>query len=183
MKSTPMAAMTLCVVYCISYIVLLDPEQFTLSYLCVGDPCPTVCARVPEYRLDHPLIEKTFAPLLWVDVRVRPDYWQWQEHKLPVSADLEEDELETARRRATESGNPEAETLEAASKTQIHKQSALRLLDEARIALREGDLDSAGQKALAAQEIDVRYGLFEDRPEYVLADIERLNEGSADGQR
>lgn len=76
--------------------------------------------------------------------------------------------------RAAKSGFPEAK-VQLRKLDQLEKRHpALKLLNEARVALRHGDVDSARKKALAAKKLDVAYGLFDDRPEHVLADIARL---------
>jgi hypothetical protein len=42
------------------------------------------------------------------------------------------------------------------------------------MAMQKGQLDSARNKARTAQNLGVTYGVFDDRPEHVLADIDRL---------
>jgi general secretion pathway protein D len=54
------------------------------------------------------------------------------------------------------------------------KQQALALLAEARQELKRGNYESAREKAIAASGIDVTYNLFEDRPEALLQDLDRL---------
>ncbi|MFG0332825.1 MAG: hypothetical protein ACF8TS_05625, partial [Maioricimonas sp. JB049] len=54
------------------------------------------------------------------------------------------------------------------------QQKAQQLLAEAREALQDGDLTTAEQKVDAAEQIDVAYGLFDDRPEIVRHDINRV---------
>jgi len=53
------------------------------------------------------------------------------------------------------------------------KEKAMRLLREARNDQKAGRLDEARTKAKRAADLDVRYGLFDDRPDLVLADLER----------
>jgi general secretion pathway protein D len=53
------------------------------------------------------------------------------------------------------------------------RQEALQLLAEARKALQQGRFDEAERLALDAQSKEVHYGLFDDTPERVLADIRR----------
>lgn len=78
---------------------------------------------------------------------------------------------------AAEAGNHEAKMrLKVLNrKRRRKKRMAERLLYEARVALKEGHLDSARQKALVARKLDVRYTLFDDSPDLVLKAItERL---------
>lgn len=54
------------------------------------------------------------------------------------------------------------------------KEQALALLREARKLLTSGELQAAREKAEAAARIEVTYNLFEDRPEAVLQELDRL---------
>ncbi|HSG70577.1 MAG TPA: hypothetical protein VLA12_09190, partial [Planctomycetaceae bacterium] len=54
------------------------------------------------------------------------------------------------------------------------KDQALALLKAARQEMQAGQLLSAREKALAAQELKATYGLFEDNPELLLEDLNRL---------
>ena len=54
------------------------------------------------------------------------------------------------------------------------KQQATSMLAQAREALKNGDLVSAREIAKQASQIDVTYELFEDRPELVTAEIDRV---------
>ncbi|MEO1999164.1 MAG: hypothetical protein ABGZ17_28290, partial [Planctomycetaceae bacterium] len=53
------------------------------------------------------------------------------------------------------------------------KQEAARLLLEARIDITAGRHEQARAKALKAKQLNVAYNLFEERPEHILADVER----------
>ena len=55
------------------------------------------------------------------------------------------------------------------------RQQALGLLQEARTALEEGRLDEAKEKSQKARAMDVVYGAFDDRPELLLADVDRAS--------
>ena len=50
---------------------------------------------------------------------------------------------------------------------------AIVLVRQARAALGRGDIAEARLKALQARQLGVTYGLFDDRPEHILAEIER----------
>ena len=56
---------------------------------------------------------------------------------------------------------------------------AKALLSKARAALKEGRVDEAKELATKADEMKVAFGLFEDTPEIVLADIERASNSTA----
>ncbi|MBM82902.1 MAG: hypothetical protein CMJ78_20255, partial [Planctomycetaceae bacterium] len=58
------------------------------------------------------------------------------------------------------------------------KNQAVGLIKGARGDIRIGQLDSARRKAEEAKQLNVKFGLFEDRPENVLAEIQRI-EGQA----
>lgn len=53
------------------------------------------------------------------------------------------------------------------------KAQAEALVTSARNDIRAGDYDAARKKALSAMELKVSYGLFDDRPELVIADLDR----------
>ncbi|QDU52469.1 outer membrane porin HofQ [Gimesia panareensis] len=53
------------------------------------------------------------------------------------------------------------------------KEQAVVLLKQARQSLKSGNYDDARTLALQAQDYDVAYQLFEDRPQHILAEIER----------
>ena len=55
---------------------------------------------------------------------------------------------------------------------------AKALLSKARTALKEGRVDEAKELAMKADELKVAFGLFEDTPEILLADIERAGNGA-----
>lgn len=56
------------------------------------------------------------------------------------------------------------------------KEQAAALIAQAREDFKAGRHDEARRKALQADELDVTYDLFEDRPEILLADVDRLSE-------
>ena len=55
-----------------------------------------------------------------------------------------------------------------------NEQLAASLLQQARAALEQGRMSDAKEKAQQAQELHVAYGVFDDRPELVLADVDSL---------
>ncbi|MFV0444237.1 MAG: hypothetical protein ACK5Q5_11770 [Planctomycetaceae bacterium] len=62
------------------------------------------------------------------------------------------------------------------------KQLATQLLGQARAALQQGDVDAARHFAMQADQLEVAYDLLEDRPDTLLADIERsAGQGSVAG--
>lgn len=54
------------------------------------------------------------------------------------------------------------------------QEQAAQLVAQARQDLKAGRYDDARRKALAADELDVTFGVFDDRPELLLADLDRL---------
>ena len=70
---------------------------------------------------------------------------------------------------------------------QVHDGNATRkgtivpLLTKARALIKEGRIDEARNCALVAATFDVTYGLFEDRPQLILADIRRIQTVSVAG--
>ena len=56
------------------------------------------------------------------------------------------------------------------------RQQAMTALQQARQELQSGRVDAARQKALAAQKLNATFGLWDDRPEALLDEIERLAE-------
>ncbi len=90
---------------------------------------------------------------------------------------------------AAVSGSKEAKTGSAPGTSQEHshhsahdQDSAARakeLVRQAREALASGDLDKAERLALEAQSYEVHYGLFDDTPERVLADVARMRQAEA----
>lgn len=59
------------------------------------------------------------------------------------------------------------------------KANANQLVSQARQALKAGDLAAARELVAQAEQIDVAYGTFDDRPEMVREDIERLVSGQS----
>jgi hypothetical protein len=70
---------------------------------------------------------------------------------------------------------PETPTADVSSS----RETAQRLVREARVALTEGRVDEAKQKALAADRMNVAFALFEDRPSAILAEIRKLESAQA----
>jgi general secretion pathway protein D len=56
-----------------------------------------------------------------------------------------------------------------------NKERALALVKSAREELKKGRVDAARQKAKEAASLDVTYSIMEDRPELILADIDRVD--------
>ena len=52
---------------------------------------------------------------------------------------------------------------------------ALELIRQGRAELQAGRFDNARKKALQARQLNVVFGMFEDRPDTLLADIDRCN--------
>lgn len=73
-----------------------------------------------------------------------------------------------------DASQPSAPAQPAAAAGAEDQQKAQQLLSEARMALQNGDLATAEQKVAAAEQLDVAYGLFDDRPEIVRHDLERV---------
>jgi len=63
------------------------------------------------------------------------------------------------------------------------KTIAASLVAEARSLAKEGKLDEAEEKARQAQELKVNFGWFADKPESVLADIQRARRGTGHDER
>ncbi|MGE3317496.1 MAG: hypothetical protein AB7O26_20475 [Planctomycetaceae bacterium] len=63
------------------------------------------------------------------------------------------------------------------------RQTAQQLVREARVALTEGRIDEAKQKAIAADRLNVAFALFEDRPSAILAEIAKLQSPQAGEER
>ncbi len=76
LQALPLVALVL---YVVSYGVLLDPVCFVSSPLQLSGPATTVFMRDPQYRLKDPLVNKIFKPMVWIDQKVRPNYWGWTE--------------------------------------------------------------------------------------------------------
>ncbi|MFK7817163.1 MAG: hypothetical protein AB8G99_00470 [Planctomycetaceae bacterium] len=73
--------------------------------------------------------------------------------------------------------SPFANQTQAESKTtqsRSVKGQATALLRKARVAMARGAYEEARARALQARQLGVTYGLWDDRPEHVLAEIERL---------
>ncbi|MEQ9068658.1 MAG: hypothetical protein RLO18_18120, partial [Gimesia chilikensis] len=71
-------------------------------------------------------------------------------------------------------GNPGANPFDGTQTRKLsEKEQAVVLLKQARSALNSGNYDDARTLALQAQDYDVAYKLFEERPQHILAEIER----------
>jgi hypothetical protein len=79
---------------------------------------------------------------------------------------------------------PEGPSTEEMSRwTTLQKQRYVSaLLSAARQDIHEGRTDAARQKCLAAQRVEVAYGLFDDRPAHVLAEIARMENANGRSQ-
>lgn len=77
---------------------------------------------------------------------------------------------------ALEGADPRQKVRTASSSTQpaSARDQAMDLVNQARKDLKSGRYDEARRKALAADEMDVTYDVFDDRPELVLNDLDRL---------
>lgn len=64
----------LLVAYVGGYVALLSPGELVLL-----DGGSGLRARVPAYRVGGLVPRTIFGPALWVDQRVRPQYWDWEE--------------------------------------------------------------------------------------------------------
>lgn len=92
--------------------------------------------------------------------------------------DLVQQEIRTAQTRRmldqpTVATAPPSAAPNAADADQ-RKAEAVRALQQARNAMRNGDLAAADQHLTLAQSLNVTYGLFEDRPETARQDLDRL---------
>ena len=69
-----------------SYIALHDPEAFTLA--CSLGCSRNLVHRVPRFRVPHfrafnTEARRVFKPLMWIDQKVRTNYWQYMEDLSP----------------------------------------------------------------------------------------------------
>jgi len=62
------------------------------------------------------------------------------------------------------------------SSSRTPQEQAAQLVAQARQDYKAGRFDEARQKALAADELDATFGVFDDRPELLLADIDRATQ-------
>ena len=65
---------------------------------------------------------------------------------------------------------------ENASEQMLNRHRAIRLMKEAREAARNGDYDAARARVMQARGFNVPWGLWEERPEHLLAEIDRLDQ-------
>ena len=98
-------------------------------------------------------------------------YGLFDDHPDAVAGEIQKRELFAAK--AKSSGQPTV-AASATPKQSPELAKAKQFLSEARQALKDGDLEAAHAKVEAAQQLDVPFGLFDDRPDLVLADIEKL---------
>jgi hypothetical protein len=86
----PSLAIAVLLLYLLSYVALLQPKEYVA---CVVPS--TIHVREPAYCMNNKLLAAMYSPLLWLDKRVRPKYWQWIEtptfwlDKLPSRIDGE----------------------------------------------------------------------------------------------
>lgn len=75
---------------------------------------------------------------------------------------------------ASRGGNPAESAVAATSamSRESQKQAATQLLEEARQLLESGNKDAAYKKAVEASQYEVAYGLFEESPERIIAQIQ-----------
>ena len=87
---------------------------------------------------------------------------EWSESEAPADSSSEV---------ADEPAAEEAE--EAVSSADMRKRrEAQRLVREARVAMKQGDMALARSRAMQARQLKASYALWDDRPEHVLADID-----------
>lgn len=99
-------------------------------------------------------------------------YGLFDDHPDLVQTEIEKKEQITAKPKA--SGQPvTADSAKPAKRTSPDFAQARQLIDEARQAMQDGHVEEAQAKAQAAQKLNVAFGLLDDRPELVLADIEK----------
>lgn len=60
-----------------------------------------------------------------------------------------------------------------ASNDLLKKKQAQRLVKEARLAMSKGDLATARSRAVQARQLQASWGLWDDRPEHVIADLDK----------
>ncbi len=65
-----------------------------------------------------------------------------------------------------------------ASNDLLKKKQAQRLVKEARFALANGDLATARSRAVQARQLQASWGLWDDRPEHVIADLDKKTKTS-----
>jgi type II secretory pathway component GspD/PulD (secretin) len=70
--------------------------------------------------------------------------------------------------------NPFSEQPAETARSRSQQGQAVALLRKARVAMSRGEYEEARARALQARQLGVTYGLWDDRPEHVLAEIERL---------
>lgn len=87
----------------------------------------------------------------------------------------EETELGAARIAAASKAASKAKETEDQATAKV-RQQAMTALQQARQELQAGRIEAARQKALAAQKLNATFGLWDDRPEALLDEIERLAE-------
>ena len=63
--------------YLLSYYTFLVPQHMVVTATYLDGSSLHVLE--PEYRWNHVAIQNTFAPLLWLDQKLRPSYWCWVE--------------------------------------------------------------------------------------------------------
>jgi hypothetical protein len=66
------AVAAIALIYVVSYLSLLTPEQW--SFCALGSP-GIPWTRTPQYRIKSEYVESVFVPLVELDKRIRPNYW------------------------------------------------------------------------------------------------------------
>ncbi|MDA1232489.1 MAG: hypothetical protein O2856_17075, partial [Planctomycetota bacterium] len=90
----------------------------------------------------------------------------------PFDAALETSEVSTGVAEETE------QPVAINSSDLLKKKQAQRLIKEARYALSSGDAALARSRALQARQLNASWGLWDDRPEHVLADLDKKSNTS-----
>lgn len=95
----------------------------------------------------------------------------------PQSSDSEDSEeanpFEEAALTDSPSDAESAEETPVTSAELLKRRQAQRLVKEARAAISKGDMDTARSRAMQARKLNASWGLWDDRPEHVLADIDK----------
>lgn len=126
----------------------LSPSQFLAGLQGTAAPKATKAADLPEWADD------TSAPVRTANVREIEST-----PTVELTGNVEEEFSPATEKRPARNANPKAQ--------------AQALVNSARSDIKAGRFEEARQKAIEAQQMGVAYDLFDDRPELVLADIDR----------
>jgi hypothetical protein len=74
--------------YFAAYLALLKPAHCTIL-----DGASGRRVRYPMYRIGGSLTATVFRPVLWLDHKIRPLYWAWEELPYGASCMIEKDEV------------------------------------------------------------------------------------------